>query len=63
MQTAYEEWECRPRQKRIVQGNKRWTVHRVEDVSDQSEALGTYQSRREANKALGTIAYAPEPHR
>jgi hypothetical protein len=27
------------------------------------KVLGTYQGRREANKALEKIAYAPEPHR
>jgi len=49
---------------RIVQGrDKRWTLHRIEDISDGGTVLGTYQGRREANKALEKIAYAPEPHR
>ncbi|TWB67155.1 hypothetical protein FBZ94_101836 [Bradyrhizobium sacchari] len=49
---------------RIVQGkDKRWTLHRVEDVSDKGEMLGTYLGRREANKALEKMAYAPEPRR
>jgi hypothetical protein len=37
---------------RIVQGkDKRWTLHRIEDISDEGKVLGTYQGRREANKA------------
>ncbi|WP_245454627.1 hypothetical protein [Bradyrhizobium sp. RP6] len=49
---------------RIVQGqDKRWTLYRVEEVSDRGEVLGSYQGRREANKALEKIAYAPEPRR
>jgi uncharacterized protein YbaR (Trm112 family) len=46
---------------RIVQGtNKRWTLFRIKDVEDKGEMLGTYQARREANKALEQIAYATE---
>ena len=46
---------------RISQGkNKRWTLYRIKDVGDEGNQLGTYQSRREANKALEKIAYAPE---
>jgi hypothetical protein len=48
---------------RITQGkdkNKRWTLHRIEDINDQGELIGTYQGRGEANKVLERVAYAPE---
>ncbi|WP_245286167.1 hypothetical protein [Bradyrhizobium sp. WSM1417] len=49
---------------RIAQGkDKRWTLYRVEEIGDKGELLGTYQGRGDANKALKTIAYAPEPQR
>jgi len=49
---------------RIVQGkDKRWTLHRVEEIGDTGELLGTYQGRGDANKALKKIAYTPEPRR
>jgi hypothetical protein len=35
----------------------------MEDISDEGKVLGTYQGRREANKALEKIAFAPESHR
>jgi hypothetical protein len=47
---------------RIVQGkDKRWTLYRIKDIGDNGNALGTYQGRREASKALEKIAYAAEP--
>ena len=47
---------------RIVQGkDKRWTRYRIKEIADNSELLGTYQGRGDANKALAKIAHAPEP--
>ncbi|MCU1249250.1 MAG: hypothetical protein JWQ49_2279 [Edaphobacter sp.] len=46
---------------RIAQGkDKRWTLYRIKDFGDKGNVLGNYQGRREATKALETIAYAPE---
>jgi hypothetical protein len=47
----------------VLSKHKRWTLHRIEDISDEGIVLGTYQGRREANKALEKIAYAPESPR
>ncbi len=47
---------------RVVQGkDKRWTLFRIREVDDEGDMLGTYQGRRDANKALEKIAYTPEP--
>lgn len=47
---------------RIVQGkDNRWMLYRIKEVYDKGELLGLYQGRRDANKALKTIAYANEP--
>jgi hypothetical protein len=47
---------------RIVRGkDKRWTLYRIKEISDQGRIIGTYEGRREASKALEKIAYAPEP--
>lgn len=47
---------------RIVRGNdKRWKLYRIKCLEDAGELLGTYLGRGEANKALQTIAYQPEP--
>ena len=43
--------------------DKRWKLYRVGSVDDAGVLLGTYQGRREANKALDKIAYEPEPNR
>ena len=49
---------------RIARGkDKRWTLYRISDVEDDGDMLGTYQDRRDANKALEKIAYAPEAQR
>lgn len=49
---------------RIMQGkDKRWTLYRIRDVDDEGDMIGTYQGRRDANKALEKIAYRPEPLR
>ncbi|MEH2505624.1 hypothetical protein V1290_004435 [Bradyrhizobium sp. AZCC 1578] len=37
-------------------------MYRVKEIDDEGELLGTYQGRGSANKALATIAYAPEPY-
>ncbi len=41
--------------------DKRWKLYRVASVADAGVLLGSYQGRREANKALEQIAYQPEP--
>jgi hypothetical protein len=41
--------------------NKRWQLYRIASVADVGVLLGSYQGRREANKALEQIAYQPEP--
>jgi hypothetical protein len=47
---------------RIVRGkDKRWTLYRIKEISDQGKVIGTYQGRRDASKALEKIAYASEP--
>jgi hypothetical protein len=47
---------------RIARGkDKRWKLYRIASLEDAGELLGTYQGRREANKALERIAYQPEP--
>jgi hypothetical protein len=46
---------------RIAQGkDKRWMLYRIKDFGDKGSVLGNYQGRREATKALETVAYAPE---
>jgi len=45
-----------------VQGkDKRWSLYRVSAPEDAGTLLGSYQGRRDANKALEKIAYGPEP--
>jgi hypothetical protein len=47
---------------RATQGkDKRWSLFRVKAVGDAGALLGTYQNRRDANKALDKIAFRPEP--
>jgi hypothetical protein len=41
--------------------DKRWSLFRVTGPEDKGALLGTYQGRRDANKALEKIAYGPEP--
>jgi hypothetical protein len=41
--------------------DKRWSLFRVTGPEDTGAILGTYQGRRDANKALEKIAYGPEP--
>ena len=41
--------------------DKRWNLYRIATLEDAGVLLGTYQGRREANKALEKIAYEPEP--
>jgi hypothetical protein len=41
--------------------DKRWSLFRVMVPEDEGALLGTYQGRRDANKALEKIAYAAEP--
>jgi hypothetical protein len=60
----FEDLYCRRngRAFRIGRGkDKRWKLHRVADVEDVGVLLGSYQGRRDANKALEQIAYQPEP--
>jgi len=46
----------------LVRGkDKRWTLYRIKETSDQGKVIGTYQSRRDASKALDKIAYASNP--
>jgi hypothetical protein len=46
---------------RIAQGkDKRWKLFRVSSVEDDGTQLGSYQGRREANRALEQIAYGPD---
>ncbi len=59
-----ERFHCRRngRTYHAVRGkDKRWSLFRVAAPGDAGAMLGTYQGRRYANKALETIAYAPEP--
>jgi hypothetical protein len=42
--------------------DKRWNLYRITTLADVGILLGTYQGRREANKALDKIAYEPEPN-
>lgn len=42
--------------------NKRWKLFRVTDLEDVGVQIGSYQGRRDANKALEQIAYQPEPN-
>lgn len=47
---------------RIAHGtDKRWKLYRISALEDPGVLLGTYQGRRDANKALEQIAYQPEP--
>jgi hypothetical protein len=47
---------------RTVRGkDKRWKLYRIANLEDAGVLLGTYQDRRDANKALEQIAYLPEP--
>ena len=47
---------------RVVQGkDKRWSLFRAMAPEDAGALLGTYQGRRDANKALEKIAYGSEP--
>jgi hypothetical protein len=43
--------------------DKMWHLHRVSAVSDDeaTEVIGKYRGRREATKAVATLAYQPEP--
>lgn len=41
--------------------DKRWSLFRVKAVGEAGTLLGTYQNRRDANKALDKIAFSPEP--
>jgi len=41
--------------------DKRWSLFRVMAVGEAGTLLGTYQNRRDANKALDKIAFSPEP--
>lgn len=41
--------------------DKRWKLYRIAALDDPGHLLGTYQSRRDANKALEKIAYEAEP--
>lgn len=43
------------------QKDKRWKMFRISNVNDEGDLLGIYQSRGDANKALKSIAYEPEP--
>ncbi len=40
---------------------KRWELFRIEKHGDTGKALGIYGTRTDANKALKTLAYEPEP--
>src|SRR5262249_24403417 len=40
---------------------RRWRLFRLPHSDGEGFALGTYQNRGEANKALKAIAYEPEP--
>ena len=42
--------------------DKRWKLYRIAALDDAGHLLGTYQNRRDANKALEKIAYEPEPN-
>jgi len=41
--------------------DKRWQLFRITSLEDSGTQIGTYQGRRDANKALEQIAYQPEP--
>jgi hypothetical protein len=43
--------------------DKRWKLSRISTIDDPGDLLGTYLGRREANKALESIAYRAEPER
>ena len=43
-----------------MSSDKHWTFHRVKDIDDKGEMLGSYQSRRDVNTALKKIAHATE---
>jgi hypothetical protein len=42
--------------------DKRWKLYRIANQEDEGVLLGIYQGRGDANKALGQIAYHPEPN-
>jgi hypothetical protein len=61
----FEDLFCRRngRAFRIARGkDKRWKLYRVASVADAGVLLGSYQGRRDANKALEQIAYQPDPY-
>ncbi len=61
---GFEGFFCRRngRTFRTVRGkDKRWSLFRIKTTEDSGSALGTYQGRREASKALEKIAFSPEP--
>ncbi len=43
--------------------DKRWKLFRIAALEDVGMQIGSYQGRRDANKALEQIAYQPEPRR
>lgn len=52
---------CNGRAFRVARGqDKRWTLSRIKDVSDDGQSLGVYLGRCEASDALKKIAYSPE---
>jgi len=60
------DWHCRMKNGRTYRlaptKDKRWTLHRVAALDDQSgPVLGTYRGRGDATKAVSQMAYQPEP--
>lgn len=45
----------------LLDKDKRWKLFRVATLEDVGTQIGSYQGRRDANKALEQIAYQPEP--